>query len=73
MFTQKNQKKGLDLARYAKADTQKGAVHLAGKSSPTINLPFILENVKDIPEFTKRISVKKINDTDGGERSEKIL
>ena len=32
------EKKGLDLSLNAKADTPKGAVHLAGKTSPIISI-----------------------------------
>jgi len=35
-------------------------VHLAGKTSPIVSIQSILENVKDIPEFTKRIPVDRI-------------
>jgi len=33
---------------------------LAGKTSPIVSIQSILENVKDIPEFTKRIPVDRI-------------
>lgn len=56
-------KKGLNLALNAKAYTKNSAVHLAGESSPIITIQSILENVKDIPEFTKRIPVDRIYDS----------
>ena len=53
-------KKGVNLTLYAKADTNNGAVHLAGKTNPTISIQTILENVKGIDEFTKRLPVEEV-------------
>ncbi len=59
-------KKGVNLTLYAKADTNNGAVHLAGKTNPTISIQTILENVKGIDEFTKRLPVEEVLKKDNG-------
>ena len=49
-------KKGLDLSLIAGGDV----LQPAGKPNPTISIPQILEYVKDLDEFTKRIPVDMI-------------
>ena len=50
--------KGLDLALIADATKSQSA----DKSNPTITIVQILDYVKDIDEFTKRIPVSKVLD-----------
>ena len=63
MVVKRKKKKGFNLTLHAKADTEKGAVHLAGKSNPTISIQSILENVKDIDEFKKRLPIESVLET----------
>ncbi len=63
MVVASEKKEGLDLTLNAEADIKNDTVHSTSNSSPTIKLSQILENVKFIYEFAKRIPFEKILDS----------